>query len=354
MYYPVLEVSLDKMIHNTRSVIEQCGEFGVNVVGVDKVACGSVELAEAMVEGGIEIIGDSRIRNLKKLQDVKAKKMLIRLPMISQVEEVIRYSDISLNSEVKTIKKLSEEALKQGKIHQVILMVDVGDLREGIFNEYEVMDTVEEILNLKGVELLGIGTNLSCYGAILPTKENLGGLLNIKEKIENRFDIKLEVVSGGNSSSYHLIQSGDIPNGINQLRIGTSLILGIVESNETDIKDTYQDAFKLTAEIIEIKEKPSKPIGVTSIDAFGNKPTFEDIGIRKRAICAIGKQDIDPDWMIPEDSSIKVLGGSSDHTILDITDCEKGYDIGDKVTFTLTYVAILKGMTSEYVTKKYV
>ena len=215
------------------------------------------------------------------------------------------------------------------------------------------METVEEIIKLKGLKLIGIGTNLTCFGAIVPTKENLGKLVDIKDKIRERFNIDLEVVSGGNSSSLCLIQNGQMPKGINQLRLGTSLLLGLVEVTWTRIPGTYNDAFKLLAEIVEIKKKPSKPIGQVAMDAFRNVPTFEDKGDMIRAICAIGKQDCDPQFMIPEDKRIKILGASSDHLILDITECKDDYDVGDKISFVLDYVAILRGMISPHVDKVY-
>jgi len=354
MSYPRLEVSLGKIRHNTRKIIELCSAYVIQAVGVPKVSCGSIEIAQAMVDGGVNIIADSRLENLREFKDIKAEKMLLRLPMISRVGEVIEYADMSLNSELKTIKCLSDEAMKRSKIHRIILMVDVGDLREGVFDGEEVINTVEGILKYKGVKLIGLGTNLSCFGGIIPSIENLNKLIKFKEKIENKFNIPIDIMSGGNSSSFHLVQNGKMPAGINQLRIGTSILLGIVEITNTRIKDTYYDAFKLTVEIIEIKDKPSKPIGEIGIDAFGNKPSFEDIGIRKRAICAVGKQEIDVDWMIPIDTDIKILGGSSDHLILDITNCSQLYEVGDKVSFILNYVAILKAMTSKYVAKNYI
>lgn len=354
MKYPKLEISLEKIAHNTKIIVKICEKLGIEVVGVNKVSCGSVEIAQAMVDGGVKIIADSRLENLINIRSVNAKKMLLRLPMISRIGEVVEYADISLNSELKTIRKLSEMASKKNKLHNIVLMIDVGDLREGIFEEDDVIKTVGEIVKLKGVKLIGLGTNLTCFGGVIPSKENLGKLIRLKNRLESMYNIELRVLSGGNSSSLCLIQQGQMPREINQLRLGTSLILGTVEVSNSRIEGTYRDAFRLTTEIVEIKEKPSKPIGEIGIDAFGNKPVFEDRGIRKRAICAIGKQDIDLDWMEPEDKGITILGGSSDHLILDITDCKKSYDVGDKISFVLDYVAILKAMTSQYVNKMYV
>ncbi len=354
MSYPCIEIDLRKIEENVRIINRICNNSGVKVVGVTKASNGSIEIAETMVRGGVKTIGDSRLKNLKRYTHIPVKKMLIRLPMLSEVNELVRIADISLNSEIKTIRAISREAKKINKTHEVILMIELGDLREGIYDEDEIMQIVKEVLNLKGVKLKGIGANLSCFGAIKPTKDNLGRLVKIKKDIKDRFGINLEIISGGNSGTLHLIQKGDLPKEVNQIRIGTAFLLGLIEVDFTRIPNTYSDAFKLSAEIIEIKEKPSKPFGEVGVDAFRNKPVFKDIGIIKRAICAIGKQDCDPLFMYPEDKNIFILGSSSDHIILDITNSDIKYDIGDKITFILDYVSILRSMTSNHVKKIYI
>lgn len=349
--YPILEISLSKIKHNTEKIVSICDKKGISVAGVTKGFCGIEEIAKALVDGGVDILADSRIRNLKKLKDIDVPKLLLRLPMISNAEEVVEYADISLNSELKTIKMLSQYASLKGKKHKIILMVDVGDLREGMFIKEDIFNTIESILELSGIKLIGIGTNLSCFGGVIPSDENLGKLASIKKEIEKKFDIELDVLSGGNSTSFHLVINDEIPKEINQLRLGTMLILGHDEINDKWIEDTFNDCFRLITEIVEIKEKPSIPIGKIGYDSFGNKPTFKDKGIRKRAISAIGKQDIDIDWMKAEDHSILILGASSDHLILDITDSNETYEVGDKISFILDYVAILNAVNSDYVEK---
>jgi predicted amino acid racemase len=349
--YPRVEISIEKIKNNTKRLVNMCSEYNIKVAGVTKVFCGNSRIAQAMVDGGITMLADSRIENLEKIKEIDVPKMLLRLPMISQAEKVVNFADISLNSELKTIKILSEKALKFKKEHKIILMIDLGDLREGIFNEEEIFSTVEEIINLKGIKLIGVGTNLTCYGGVIPSGKNLTRLIEIANKIEERFNIKLEIISGGNSSSIHLIEKAIIPKGINQLRLGESIVLGRETAFGNRIEGTYDDCFRLVAEIIEVKEKPSLPIGEIGMDAFGNKPTFIDKGIRKRAICAIGKQDVSIGDIYPEDADINILGASSDHLIIDVTDCTRDYKVGDKVSFKLAYGGILSVMTSEYISK---
>lgn len=354
MNYPKVEISTKKIKHNVETIVGQCKAKGIKVAGVTKVFCGHTAIAKAYIDGGVDYLADSRIENLIKLKDFNIPKILLRLPMKSEAELVIEYADISLNSEIETIKTLSEKALEKGITHKIILMVDLGDLREGYYVEEDIYSAVDEILNLKGIEIIGIGTNLTCYGGVIPDNENLGRLVSIGKNIEEKYNVNLEIISGGNSSSLHLIMEDKIVPGVNNLRLGESLVLGRETAYGNKIENTYENAFQLVVEIIEVKEKPSVPSGKIGMDAFGKEPSFVDKGIRKRIIAAIGKQDIEFDTLIPVDKGISILGGSSDHLLLDGTESEIDYRVGDTIRFNLSYGGILSAMTSEYVKKEIV
>lgn len=350
MNYPALKINLQKLQHNTELLANKCFQCGIEVAAVTKVFCGLPQIAEALVRGGASYLADSRIENLKKIKHLNLPKILLRIPMISQIDEVIEYADISLNSEYNVIRALSEAAIKKGKIHDIILMVDLGDLREGVWME-EAVDYAGKLLQLKGINLKGIGTNLTCYGAVIPKEDNLTKLVDVAKGIEEKYNIKLDIISGGNSSSLYLIDKDSIPKGINHLRLGESIVLGNETAYGNRINGTYNDCFVFSAEIVELKKKPSIPIGEIGVDAFGNKPVFDDKGIRKRAIVAAGKQDVKPDGLTPIDDKLIILGASSDHMIIDITDSNHKYSIGDTIEFLLDYGALLGASTSEYVNK---
>ena len=270
--------------------------------------------------------------------------------MLSEVDRVLDWADASLNSEISVIKSLSQEALKKKILHRIILMIDLGDLREGIVPD-ETLQTVSEIKKLSGVKLIGIGTNFCCISGVMPTRKNLTKLAKLAEEIENNFRITLEVISGGNTSVLKLVEDDLIPDKINQLRIGIGILLGQDDVRLRNIAGTYQDTFILTAEVIEVKEKPSLPQGEIGRDAFGEVPVFQDLGIRKRAILAIGKQDIHLNSLVPMKKEVKIVGASSDHLIIDITDIKEGLKVGDEVKFRLNYPALLSSTTSKYINK---
>lgn len=350
---PRIMINLNKIEENVNRITTICKEKGIKAAGVTKVFCANNSIVDAFIRGGVDYLADSRIQNLKKLQNKGLPVFMLRLPMPSEAAEVVEFSDISLNSEIETIRILDQCANEQSKTHGIILMIDLGDLREGIFKEEELFNVVSEIIKLKHIQLRGIGTNLTCYGGVIPTEENLGRLIDYKNRLENQYDIKLEIISGGNSSSLYLLDENGIPDGINMLRIGEAFVLGRETSYGNAITGTSDDAFVLEAEIIEVKVKPSLPIGKIGMDAFGNKPVFHDTGVMIRGICAIGRQDIEPDGLICCDERIHVVGASSDHLIVDMTNCKQEYKVGDVLRFKLTYGGLLKAFTSEYVSKVY-
>jgi ornithine racemase len=349
--YPCIEVNLNKITENTRQIIDICKEKGIHVAGVSKVFCAKLPIVRAMLDAGIELIGDSRIENLKKIQKLNCRKMLLRIPMESHAAEVVKYCDISLNSELETIIRLSKAAKKLNKLHHIILMVDVGDLREGVL-EQDVDGIVSGIIKLPNINLCGLGTNLTCYGGVIPDKNNLGSLITLKNFIQEKYGIELPIVSGGNSSSLYMVLDGSIPEGITQLRIGEAIALGRETSYGKKVPNCHSEAFILKAEIIEIKEKPSLPTGKIGVNAFGEEPKFEDKGIMRRAIIALGRQDSVPEGLKPLDKNINILGASSDHLILDISKSSSKYNIGDVISFNMNYGCLLAAMTSPYV-KKY-
>ena len=357
--YPQLRIDLSKIRKNLDTVVSIAKEGGCSLMIVTKGFCADEHIVgEILKNDYVSYLADSRVQNLASYVDkahmAGKETVLLRLPMLCEIEDVVRYADISQNSELETIRALDAEAAKQNKKHKVILMIDMGDLREGMFfqDEDAILKTCCEILKMEHVVLEGIGVNLSCYGAIIPKPDNLGGLCAIAEKIEKKFSIRLNIVSGGNSSSVYLIPKGELPAKINNLRLGESFILGNETAYSQRIPGTCNDAVTLRAQIIELKHKPSLPIGDVGVDAFGQVPSYEDRGWIDRAIFAVGKQDMNPDGLTPLNTKADVLGASSDHLIMDVT--KENYKLGDTVDFSLDYGALLKLFTSDYIDRAYI
>lgn len=349
--FPRIIINKEKFRHNLRYLLDLCHSNDMSMMGVSKVFCADQCLVDIMIEEKVDFIADSRIQNLMTFK-CDIPKVLLRLPMIGEVMDVVRDCDISLNSELSTVNALNAAAAKLGVSHGIIVMIDLGDLREGIFDREELFNFFENVIRMSNIDIKGIGVNLTCYGGVIPTTETLSKLVDYKNDLENRFDVSLDIVSGGNSSNIELMLNNEIPAGINNIRLGESLILGRETAFGGFIDNTYDDVFTLEADIIEVKLKPSVPIGQIGMNAFGKIPTFDDKGNILRAIIALGKQDVDHLELIPFDT-VKAIGSSSDHIILDISEANSIYEVGDTMLFKLTYSSVLSLMTSKYVRKTY-
>ncbi len=345
-------VDLAKVRENARTVVRALG--GRDVVGVTKVTCGSPEVARAMLEGGVRAIGDSRLENLVRLRDagLACPLWLLRAPTPALAEDVVRVADVSLESDLDTLGALDVAARAVGRMHRVVVMVELGDLREGVLPD-ELPALLDAVARMDGIELVGLGASLTCFGGVVPDAENLGELVSLAEAASKRLGRRL-LVSGGMSSSLDALIAGTLPDEVNNLRIGESILLGVSTVTRTPILGLHTDAIVCRAPVIECARKPSAPRGRVAQDAFGRMPVFEDRGPRWRALLALGRQDVDPAGLRPLDPGIEVLGASSDHLVVDVDGLDAPLRAGDELAFIPTYGATLRLFTSPYVEKRFV
>ena len=351
---PRVNIYVEKLKSNVCLMIEMCKKYNIEIMAVTKGVGAIKEIVDIFEECGVNILADSRLINLAKMTDRKQTKVLLRLPMISYANDAVELADISLNSEIATVRALNDSAIKQNKIHKIILMIELGDLREGVL-PYDVNAFVSEVISMSNIKLVGVGTNLTCYGGVVPDESKLKTLADIATEIENTFSIKLDIISGGNSSTLKLlVENKKIDSRINNLRIGEGILLGTETSYGKQMEGFYNDAFILETEIIEVKEKNSLPDGVRSINSFGETTEIKDVGVHTRAIIALGRQDVNHLGLSPLDNGIAILGASGDHTILDITKSKNKYKVGDTLSFNLNYSSLFGAMISTYINKRYI
>lgn len=347
-----LTVDVRKIEENARAVTTALR--GVEIVGVTKVTCGSPEVARAMLAGGVAALGESRLENIERMRaaGVDAPFWLLRSPTPGLADTTVALADMALVSEIDVVAALDDAAGRSGRTFRVIAMLDVGDLREGMLPE-TLPAFLDRAAAYRHVEIAGIGISLTCYGAIIPSAENLGELVAAAQTAR-RITGHSVVVSGGMSTTLDAFVAGAMPEEIDNLRVGEAIVLGVSPATRERVLGLHTDALVLRAPIIECQVKPSKPRGVSAQDAFGNRPVFEDRGLRRRAVCAIGRQDVVPEQLRPADPRITIIGASSDHLILDIEDLPQPPAIGDAIEFTPGYSATLALFTSPYVRKEYV
>ncbi len=350
-FLPRIEIALSQIRHNAQILTEFYGQQNISLMGVTKAVLGDPAIAWAMMEGGVEFIADSRLENIQRMKsaDLSAQFVLLRTAL-SQAESVVMNADISLNTEIETISALSHYANIHHKIHQIIIMVELGDLREGIL-PCDLSQFIQKILTLPAIKIIGLGCNLACYGGIKPDDSKMHELSELANAIELEFQIDLKIISGGNSANHKWCESTADVERINSLRLGELILLGRETTNREAIPGLYTSAFRLIAEVIESKRKPSLPFGEVCQDSFGNMPTFQDRGIHQRVILALGKRDTLISGLTPE-QDLQILGSSSDHTILDSNSCD--LKIGSEVAFNLDYGALLGAMTSPFIKKHFI
>jgi predicted amino acid racemase len=351
---PYLAIDLDAIEHNARVIVELCAARGVEVTAVTKGVCGHPDIARAMLRGGVSSLADSRLENVQRLQaaGIDAAGMLLRLPALSAVEQVVETVATSLNSELAVLAGLSAAASARGRVHNVLLMVELGDLREGI-PPRELLAFAGATLKLPGIHLQGLGANLACFAGVVPTVDNMRQLAGLADAVEQACGISLERVSGINSSGLELLAAGGLPRRINHARIGEAILLGRETMHRKPWPGTRQNAFILQAEVLELKRKASLPRGARSEDAFGGRPQFvADRGEVWRALLNVGREDVYVDGLTPLDGRLAILGATSGYLVMDVTPAAGSLRVGDEVAFALNYGALLAAMTSEYVEKR--
>jgi len=325
---------------------------------VSKLLCGNREYLKVLIGLGVSEIHDSRISNLKAVKsiDKEVQTVYIKPPAKKSIVSLVKYADVSFNTELETIKLISDEAIKQGKNHKIIIMIEMGDLREGVMGD-ELIGFYAKIFELKNIEVIGLGTNLNCLNGVMPSHDKLIQLSLYKQIIEAKFQKKIKWVTGGSSVTIPLLIKKMVPKGNNHFRIGETLFFGNNLINGKMIKGMKKDVFKLFAQIIELHEKPKVPIGEMGVNVAGESPEFDEEERGKtsfRAILDLGLLDIDTKNIFPVDKGVEFVGASSDMIVVDIGNNRKKYKVGDFIKFHLNYMGALSILNSNYIDKKVV
>lgn len=353
-----IELYKDKLKHNYQFLDALFKQYGKEWAVVSKMFCGNRMYIEELIKLGTKEICDSRISNLKVVKDIDptVQTVYIKPPAKLSIKEIVKYADVTFNSEFATIKMLSDEAVNQQKTHKVIIMIELGDLREGIMGNH-LMDFYSSIFKLPNIMVSGIGTNLNCLNGVLPSQDKLIQLGLYEQLIEAKFNTKIPWVSGGTSVIIPMLYKHQVPDSVNHFRVGETLFFGSDLLNDGIIKGMQSDVLKLFTEIIEITEKPKVPIGALAENPSGEVFEVDENDFGKnmhRAIIDVGLLDVSADFLIPEDEKISVVGASSDMLVIDIGESDRNYKVGDLVSFKLKYMGALGLLNSDYIEKRLV
>lgn len=351
-----LKLYREELKHNFKFLDQLFKENDIKWGITTKLFCGNRAFLNEVIDLGIGEMHDSRISNLKVIKgiDPETVTIYIKPPPKDIVRDVVKYADISLNTELATLHELSEEAETQDKVHKVIIMIEMGDLREGVMRE-DLINFYEKVFRLPGIEVIGLGTNLNCLHGVMPDGDKLIQLALYKQIIELRFKKEIPLVSGGTTVTIPLLLRNQLPSGINHFRVGEALFFGKNLFTDGVIEGMSDRVLELYTQIIELSEKPKVPMGELGVNPQGRttKVVEEDVGKTSyRAIIDIGVLDIQPNYLVPVDDNITISDASSDMLILDVGSNPNGYKVGDTIRFKLKYMGALGLMSSDYIEKK--
>lgn len=325
---------------------------------VTKILCGNEAFLREVLNLGIKEVCDSRLSNLKTIKSINPdiKTVYIKPPPKRSIKKVVKYADVSFNSESTTIQLLSDEAVRQNKIHKVTIMIELGDLREGIMGE-NLINFYEKVFELPNIEIVAIGANLNCLHGVMPSQDKLVQLSLYKQLVEATFNKKIKWITGGTSVTLPLIFKQQVPKAINHFRIGETLYFGNNLVTGKTIKGMKDGVMRLYAEILEITEKPKIPVGELAKNPSGEMFEIDESQYGKtsyRAIIDVGLLDISPEYLLPDDPQLRIVNASSDMLIIDLGKTRRNYKIGGMISFKLKYMGALRLLNSDYIDKEIV
>lgn len=350
-----LKLYQTKLEHNYRFLDNLFQQNNIKWGVTTKLLCGYEEYLKEVIQLGPSEILDSRVSNLKTIKKINPdiRTVYIKPPPKESIDEIVQYANVSLNTELSTIKMISKEAVRQKKHHEIIIMIEMGDLREGVMRE-DLLNFYEQVFELPNVSIVGLGTNLNCLHGVMPSSDKLIQLSLYKQLIELKFKKDIPLVSGGTTVTIPLLLRKELPKGVNHFRVGEALFFGNNLFTMETISGMEAGVFELFTQIIEISQKPMVPSGQLGTTPHGEAGDIDEALYGQkhyRAILDIGYLDINPEYLLPVDETINIIDASSDMLVLDVGKNDQNYKVGDKIKFRLKYMGALSLMNSDYIDK---
>jgi ornithine racemase len=331
---PRLEIHLDKVFQNAEFIVKKLGVLGIKTVGITKGCAGDLSIAGAMISAGVAAIGDSHFQNIVKLKQggVNFPFWMIRNPLSKQLSQIIENTEISFNSETSTIQRIADQNALSNSSHQVVIMVEVGDLREGIYPK-DLGKFLNGLNTTARNSIAGIGATLGCLTHDQPARQHLELVTEAADMFKRHLGRPPQIVTLGGSCLIPLmLENPNLLRGVTHLRVGEAILLGM-DGLGNQIDGLHQDAIELVAEVIEVHDHPK----------LGKDAREVAVGV--------GYQDMDaPDTQVTSILESKIIASTSDHTVLS---CPSDMDVkvGAEVHFRLSYKAMLRAFISPYVEK---
>ncbi|MCX8032041.1 MAG: alanine racemase [Thermoleophilia bacterium] len=335
---PTLRVNLETIGQNTEAVARLLRDRNLALVAVTKGCLGDPRVAAAMLEGGAIALADTRESNLERLRNSFPEVELHRIYLPSFMEPSV-LADIAYVSSLEGAARLADlvaaSFLAGGKSQKVMIMVESGDLREGVPKE-QLADLALFIASRRELELVGLATNYACFQGT--PSGVLQSAVIVAEAAGQLRSLGYEVprVSGGNSSLLGFLVDGcDLPKEITELRCGEALLLGHDALYRRTLPGCRGDGCVLRAEVVERY----------------TKRTVEKES--RRVVLAVGRQDLGRGEIAFVDPWLTEVGRSSDYLVAELDPGAEDLSVGCEVEIRLFYEALVAAWSSPYVKLEY-
>jgi len=174
-----------------------------------------------VIEGGIKVIGESQVQEMKKKLTLLPKDLRIDFIghlQTNKVEDVVKHCFLihSVDS-LHLVQEINKQAKKIGKIQNILLEINVsGEKTKYGFKKEEIINLFPQLLELKNLKIIGLMTITPNYD--YPEKSRLifQELRLIKNQLENKYKVNLPELSMGMSNDHKIA----IEEGATIIRLG--------------------------------------------------------------------------------------------------------------------------------------
>lgn len=216
----------ERIRQNFLRIQEEIAPYRLNIIAVTKYFDESA--IEAAYRAGLRNFGESRaveaVEKIQRLSDElknNSKFHFIGHLQTNKVKKVIGVFDLihSVDS-YKLAEIISEEALKHGKVQDILLQLNnAGEIQKFGYSKESLLEDFPKIKALPGVNVIGL-MNMAPLGAEEKTLENLfADVVAFRDELQNKFNCELKDISMGMSQDYKIAARC----GSTMLRIGRKL-----------------------------------------------------------------------------------------------------------------------------------
>lgn len=334
-------INADKIVRNFGYAKYLCDKHSRELVVVTKCCASDMFIVNHLIDAGALSIADSHISRLKNI----GKNAVITALQVSLSSlDMILSCDYAHITELTILQNISKCSLSDHC--RIILPVEAGDLREGIPPNH-LISFMKSAVTIPDIHIAGFSINFGCMQWCPPDIDAIRSFVRYIGQISDALNFQPEILSLGGSTVWSLLEKNLIPHEINQIRLGETIFLGYDPGQKLYVENLYKDALVLEGEIIEIKDKE------VNQNFFSDNIRRPHCRIRKRAVLDFGYTSCHYTGLTPLRKGIGLVGSSQDHTVIDITDSECQFSVGDHVEFLMDYKSLCGVMISPYIKKIY-